>query len=64
MNDYQRRENLRFYGIEEKEATSEDSTETILKNFLHDELDVSDVWSMKFQRVHRLENKCPENRDQ
>ena len=49
MNVYQRRDNLRFYGIEKKEATSKDSTETILKDFLHDELDVSsDGWSMKF----------------
>lgn len=54
---YQRRENLVFYGIPEKEfaeGRSEDTTEYILKDFLDDELEMPLPRSVKFQRVHRL----------
>ena len=53
---YQRRENLVFYGIEEKEFAEgrEDTTEAILKDFLDDELEMPLARCVKFQRVHRL----------
>ena len=43
MNVYQRRENLRFYGIKEAESAEAGNTETILKKFMSDVLDSEDA---------------------
>ena len=49
---YQRRENLRFYGIRE-EGTDENTKET-LYNFFETELGIEDARRIEFQRVHRV----------
>ncbi|XP_068687731.1 myosin heavy chain, clone 203-like [Montipora foliosa] len=52
MEVYNRRENLRFFGIEE-EAVQKDTKE-VLVNFLTKELGIEGASDMEFQRVHRL----------
>ena len=49
---YQRRENLRFYGIKEDQAEEEDTLQ-LLRNFLEEKLDMPPS-SIEFQRVHRV----------
>ena len=53
----QRKENLVFYGIPEKEFSegSEGMTVGKLKDFLGDELEMPLTRCVKFQRVHRFE---------
>ena len=53
MGVYQRRENLRFYGIEEDPEGVED-TRQVLTDFLQSELDIDDASDIEFQRVHRI----------
>ena len=53
MGVYQRRENLRFYGIEEDPEGAED-TRQVLIDFLQSELDIDDASDIEFQRVHRI----------
>lgn len=52
---YNRRENLRFYGIPEEDAA--EATEEILYNFLERELNIESARSIEFQRVHRIGKK-------
>ena len=59
---YQRRENLRFYGIPETEnATETDgkTTEMVLRDFLEN---ILDIYVSNFQRVHRV-GRNTANRD-
>ena len=54
---YNRRENLRFFGLPESiESTIEDSSE-VLYCFLERDLDIEGARSIKFQSVHRLGRK-------
>ena len=53
MGVYQRRENLRFYGIEEDPERPED-TRQMLIDFLQSELGIDDASDIDFQRVHRI----------
>ena len=53
MEVYQRRENLRFFGIKEAAASEEDTRE-ILVDFLKTELGMEDANELEFQRVHRI----------
>ena len=53
MGVYQRRENLRFYGIKEDPEGSED-TRQVLIDFLQSELGIDDAGDIEFQRVHRI----------
>lgn len=53
MGVYQRRENLRFYGIEEDPEGAED-TQQVLIAFLQSELGIDDASDIEFQRVHRI----------
>ena len=54
---YNRRENLRFFGLPEStESTIEDSSE-VLYRFLERDLDIEGARSIEFQRVHRLGRK-------
>ena len=61
---YNRRENLRFFGLPESiESTIEDSSE-VLYCFLERDLDIEGACSIEFQRVHHLARKkegasCP-----
>ena len=50
---YQRRENLRFYGIEEDPEGAED-TRQVLIDFMESELGIDDASEIEFQRVHRI----------
>ena len=54
---YNRRENLRFFGLPEStESTNEDSSE-VLSRFLERDLDIEGARSIEFQRVHGLGRK-------
>ena len=54
---YNRRENLRFFGLPEStESTIEDSSE-VLYRFLERDLDIEGARNIEFQRVHRLGRK-------
>ena len=53
MGVYQRRENLRFYGIEEDPEGAED-TRQVLIDFLQSELGIDDASDIEFQRIHRI----------
>ena len=53
MGVYQRRENLRFYGIEEDPEGAED-TRQVLTDFLMSELGIDDANEIEFQRIHRI----------
>lgn len=59
---YQRRENLRFYGIEEKSGGKED-THSVLQKFFEQLLKIQpeEVQEIEFQRVHRVGNKINED---
>ena len=56
---YQRRENLRFYGIEEDPEGAED-TQHVLVKFMQSELGIDDASDIEFQRVHRIGTFNPE----
>ena len=53
MEVYQRRENLRFFGIQEADTAEEDTRE-VLVDFLKTKLDIKDADALEFQRVHRI----------
>ncbi|XP_068674713.1 tropomyosin-like [Montipora foliosa] len=53
MEVYQRRENLRFFGIKEEKDVNEDTRE-VLVDFLKTELGVEDADNIEFHRVHRV----------
>ena len=59
MGVYQRRENLRFYGIEEDPGGAED-TQHVLVEFMKSELGIDDASDIEFQRVHRIGTFNPE----
>ena len=50
---YQRRENLRFYGIEEDPEGAEDTWQ-VLMDFVQPGLGIDDASDIEFQRVHRI----------
>ena len=54
MEVYQRRENLRFYGIREASGTIEENVQDSLVGFRQNELDISEVDTIEFQRIHRI----------
>lgn len=53
MGVYQRRENLRFYGIEEDPEGAEDTWQVLI-DFLQSELGIDIASDIEFQRVHRI----------
>ena len=53
MEVYQRRENLRFFGIKEEAGMEEDARE-VLVGFLKTELGMENADQIEFQRVHRV----------
>ena len=53
MGVYQRRENLRFYGIEEDPEGAEDMRQVLI-DFLQSELGIDDASKIEFPRVHRI----------
>ncbi|XP_073229677.1 uncharacterized protein [Porites lutea] len=53
MEVYQRRENLRFFGIKEEADMEEDARE-VLVGFLKTELGMKNADQIEFQRVHRV----------
>ena len=54
MEVYQRRENLRFYGIREASGTTEENVKEVLVGFMQNELDISEAHTIEFQRIHRI----------
>ena len=57
---YQRRENLRFFGIKEEAGAAEDTRE-VLAGFLDKELRMEDADQIEFQRVHRVRKRVSTN---
>lgn len=53
METYQRRENLRFYGIPEQSEGKENPRE-VLVGFLKNNLGIDDAENIELQRVHRI----------
>ena len=53
---YNRRENLRFFGIPES-TTGAESTFEVMRNFLKEELDLENAEDIEFQRAHRIGRK-------
>ena len=53
MGVYQRREDLRFYGIEEDPEDTEDTPEVFI-DFSQSELGIDVASDIEFQRVHRI----------
>ena len=53
---YQRRENLRFFGLEEED---EEDVEEKVKAFLDEKLDLYECNRIEFQRAHRVGRKRP-----
>ena len=53
MEVYQRRENLRFFGIKEA-ATSQEDAKEVLVDFLKTELGIEAADDLEFQRIHRI----------
>ena len=60
MEVYQRRENLRFFGIKEEADTEEDARE-VLVGFLKTELGMENADQIEFQRVHRVGRRVSSN---
>ena len=60
MEVYQRRENLRFFGIKEEADTEEDARE-VLVGFLKTELGMENADQIEFQRVHRVGKRISSN---
>ena len=58
MEVYQRRENLRFYGIAEYFHLSEENVKEVLIGFIQKEL-ISEADSFEYQRVHRIGKRDP-----
>uniref|UniRef100_A0ABM0MKW0 Uncharacterized protein LOC102801367 n=1 Tax=Saccoglossus kowalevskii TaxID=10224 RepID=A0ABM0MKW0_SACKO len=61
LDNYIRRENLRFYGIGEQPG---EDTEMVLRKFIRDELKIPepDAMAIEFQRVHRLHGQRSRDR--
>ncbi len=59
MEVYQRRENLRFYGIAESFDLSGENFKEVLIDFIQKELNISEADSFEFQRVHRIGMRDP-----
>ena len=53
---YNRRENLRFFGIPESTTAAENIFE-VMRNFLKEELDLENADNIEFQRAHRIGKK-------
>ena len=53
---YNRRENLRFFGIPES-TTGAENTFEVMRNFLKEELDLENAENIEFQRAHRIGRK-------
>ena len=55
---YQRRENLRFYGIPEDR---DENTKEVLCSFMENDLGIPDAREIEFQRVHRSGKRANES---
>ena len=60
MEVYQRRENLRFFGIKKKADTEEEARE-VLVGFLKTGLGIENADQIEFQRVHRVGKRVSSN---
>ena len=56
QEEYNRRENLRFFGIPESTTAAENIFE-VMRNFLKEELDLENADNIEFQRAHRIGKK-------
>ena len=53
MEVYQRRKNVRFFGMKEA-ATAQEDTKDVLVDFLKTELGIKAADDIEFQRIHRI----------
>ena len=53
---FNRRNNIKFFGISDNEQESPEDTEAVLRNFLHKEMKLSKkhLDDIEFERVHRI----------
>jgi len=59
MEVYQRRENLRFHGIEEDSDSGDENTKEVLVGFMKKELEIEEADTFEFHRIHRIGKKDP-----
>ena len=61
---FNRRNNIKFFGISDNEQESPEDTEAVLRNFLHKETKLSKKYldDVKFERVHRIPTRVREEK--
>ena len=61
---FNRRNNIKFFGISDNEQESPEDTEAVLRNFLHKEMKLSKkhLDDIKFERVHRIPTRVREEK--
>ena len=63
---FNRRNNIKFFGINDGEQESPEDTEKVLRKFLHKEMKMSsdDLNEIEFERVHRIPTRPSEEKKQ
>ena len=61
---FNRRNNIKFFGISDNEQESPEDTEAVLRNFLHKEMKLSKkhLDDIEFERVHRIPTRVREEK--
>ena len=61
---FNRRSNIKFFGISDNEQESPEDTEVVLRNFLHKEMKLSKkhLDDIEFERVHRIPTRIHEEK--
>ena len=61
---FNRRNNIKFFGISDNEQESPEDTEAVLRNFLHKEMKLSKkhLHNIEFERVHRIPTRVREEK--
>ena len=61
---FNRRSNIKFFGISDNEQESPEDTEAVLRNFLHKEMKLSkkQLDDIAFERVHRIPTRIHEEK--
>jgi len=59
MEVYQRRENVRFYGIKEDSDSGNENTKEVLVGFMKKELENEEADTFEFQRIHWIGKMDP-----
>ena len=63
LEAYTRRESIKIFNMKEDEATSDVSTESLVRDMFRDKMNISeDVESIRFERVHRIASRKPSSK--